>query len=65
MKHTLILSNEIFDDSEIVRDTLGITKITQSRWVKAGRLPKPLKLGNKLYFNRKEVENYLLNSKTT
>ena len=65
MKDTLILANEIYDDSELVRDTLGITKITQSRWVKAGRLPRPLKLGNKLYFSRKEVEHYLLNSKTT
>jgi predicted site-specific integrase-resolvase len=64
MKNTLILASEVYDDSELVRDTLGISKITQSRWVKAGRLPRPLKLGNKLYFNRREVEDYLLNTKT-
>jgi predicted DNA-binding transcriptional regulator AlpA len=64
MKDTLILSNEIYDDSGVVLNTLGITKITLSRWVKAQRLPKPLKLGNKLYFNRKEVESYLLSSKS-
>jgi predicted DNA-binding transcriptional regulator AlpA len=64
MKDTLILSNEVYDDSGVVLNTLGITKITLSRWVKAQRLPKPLKLGNKLYFNRKEVESYLLSSKS-
>jgi predicted site-specific integrase-resolvase len=64
MKDTLILANEVYDDSQIVRDALDITKITMSRWIKAGRLPKPLRLGNKNYFNRKEVEQFLLNTKT-
>jgi predicted site-specific integrase-resolvase len=63
MKDTLIIKDTIYDDSEIVRTDLGITKVTLARWVKAGRLPRPLRLGNKNFFPRKEVEDYLLNTK--
>lgn len=39
---------------------LGISRATTRRWVIKGILPKPAKLGNKLYWSSSEIEARLL-----
>jgi excisionase family DNA binding protein len=52
-----------FTSSEIM-DTFRITFPTIKRWVKAGRLPEPIKPGGKYLFPRAEVEALLAGGKT-
>ena len=59
MKTTVVLGGELFDDAAYWLRTLDITALTLYRWTKKG-LPKPIRLGNKNFYNRKLVQQYLL-----
>jgi len=62
MKNTIIICGQAYDNAATLTEQIGVTPLTLSRWSKSGKLPQPIKIGNKLYFNRQLVEEYLLNT---
>jgi hypothetical protein len=59
VKETLIIGNEVYDSSAVIVRTLGIHKMTLSRWVKLEKF-RLLKIGNRHYFSRREIEQSLI-----
>jgi hypothetical protein len=59
VKDTLVIGTEAYDSSAVVVKTLGIHKMTLSRWVKLEKF-RPLKIGNRHYFSRREIERALV-----
>jgi predicted DNA-binding transcriptional regulator AlpA len=43
-------------DGEIVGQRVGIARSTIPDWRRRGLLPEPIKLGNRTYYNLKEVD---------
>jgi predicted DNA-binding transcriptional regulator AlpA len=43
-------------DGEIVAQRVGIARSTIPDWRRRGLLPQPIKLGNRTYYNLKEVD---------
>jgi predicted site-specific integrase-resolvase len=39
-----------------VRERYGVSDMTLSRWVKAGRIPEPALFGNRNYFDEAELD---------
>jgi predicted DNA-binding transcriptional regulator AlpA len=64
MHETLKIRGQIFLSGATLEEVLGISTITRYRWVKANRLPHPLRIGNRLFFSKREVEDHLLNKTT-
>ena len=64
MKSTLNLRGEILDERSCWLQELGVTSITLYRWAKNPDFPQPRKIGNNLYFNRRAMEEFLLNHNT-
>lgn len=60
MRDTVVIGDKVFERDRMLREALGFSAATQWRWIRSGRLPEPLKLGNLSYFNRREVEEVLL-----
>jgi predicted site-specific integrase-resolvase len=60
MKPTIILQDQVYDSAATVVEKLGIRPLTLTRWTKKGKLPQPVKLGQRLYYNRRAVEDTLL-----
>jgi predicted site-specific integrase-resolvase len=61
MKETVEVRGDPYDSAITVMDRYGITRMTLLTWTKEG-LPKPIKLGKRLFYNRRDIENYLLQS---
>jgi predicted site-specific integrase-resolvase len=59
MKSTYRIDGDCYDCTEDIIALLRITKVTLAIWVGKGKLPRPLKLGNRHYYNRKLVQEYL------
>ena len=60
MKDSIHIAGRDYDSRRRVRETLGVDYTTIVNWTKSGLLPIPLRLGNRLYFDRTAVEIRLL-----
>ena len=60
MKDCLILGGREFNSSKKVEQDLGIDHKTRKKWIEAGSLPSPVRLGNRLYFDRAALEARIL-----
>jgi predicted DNA-binding transcriptional regulator AlpA len=52
------VTRKVFTPNEVCR-LFGITRQTEWRWRKQGRLPKPIKINSKVMYRRKEIEKLL------
>ena len=60
MKSTIILRGQEYDNSKTIQEQYGIRDMTLTRWSKLGVLPRPVRVGRFVYYNRMTVEEYLL-----
>jgi hypothetical protein len=60
MKDSIVILGRDFDSRKRVREKIDIDYTTIGKWVKSGLLPAPLRLGNRLYFDRAAVETQIL-----
>ena len=60
MKDCVILGGREFNSAKKVEQDLGIDHKTRKKWIEAGSLPLPVRLGNRLYFDRIAVETRIL-----
>jgi predicted site-specific integrase-resolvase len=44
---------------ERVRQLFGISEETMRNWLKAGKLPTPVRIGNRVYFDPREFQDFL------
>jgi predicted site-specific integrase-resolvase len=61
MRDTLIIGDRLLVPDRTIREMIQISQATQARWIKSGLLPQPIRLGKKIYFEKREVEQHLLN----
>lgn len=61
MHEQLKIKGEVLITGAVLERDLGISAVTRQCWVKANRLPQPLRIGNRAFFRKEEVEDYLLN----
>jgi predicted DNA-binding transcriptional regulator AlpA len=54
----LNITRQILTPNEVCK-LFGITRQTEWRWRKQGRLPKPIKINSKVMYRRKEIEKLL------
>jgi hypothetical protein len=60
MKDTIILNGRAFDGTSMVAQRLGIVGPTLKKMVDNNIVPKPVKVGNKNYYDRKAIETHIL-----
>jgi predicted site-specific integrase-resolvase len=60
MKDSIVIAGRDYDSRKRVRERFDIDYTTIGKWVKNGLLPTPLRLGNRLYFDRTAVEIRIL-----
>jgi predicted site-specific integrase-resolvase len=60
MKASIVIAGRAYDSRKSVHEQFDIDYTTIGKWVKNGLLPAPLRLGNRLYFDRKAVEIRIL-----
>ena len=60
MKDTIQLQGRDYDCAEVLAERLGTTYSTIWKWMKAGLLPKPVRLGGRAYYDREIVEARIL-----
>jgi predicted DNA-binding transcriptional regulator AlpA len=56
MLQVLRLSDEVYVSTQILMDTLGITRQTFCAWKRQGRFPEPIKLGKVNFYCLDEFE---------
>jgi predicted DNA-binding transcriptional regulator AlpA len=64
MKDRLILDGREFNSAKKVEQDLGIDHKTRKKWIESGSLPPPVRLGNRLYFDRAALEASILGTAT-
>jgi predicted site-specific integrase-resolvase len=60
MKDCVVLGGREFNSAKKVEQDLGIDHKTRKKWIEAGSLPQPVRLGNRMYFDRAVLENKIL-----
>jgi predicted DNA-binding transcriptional regulator AlpA len=60
MKDCVILGGREFSSARKIEQDLGIDHKTRNKWIKAGNLPPPVRLGNRMYFDRAALEARIL-----
>jgi predicted site-specific integrase-resolvase len=60
MKGSIVIADRDYDSRKFVQQQFEVDYTTISKWVKNGLLPAPLRLGNRLYFDRTAVETRML-----
>ena len=60
MKESIQLRGRNYDSAEVLVERYGVTYATISNWQKAGKLPKPVRLGGRTFYDRDMVENHIL-----
>ena len=60
MKESLNIAGRVYDSRKRIREKFDVDYTTIGTWVKNGLLPAPLRLGNRLYFDRIAVETRIL-----
>ena len=60
MKYCVVLGGREFNLAKKVEQDLGIDHRTRKKWIEAGCLPLPVRLGNRLYFDRTALETRIL-----
>lgn len=60
MKDCVVLGGREFNSAKKVEQDLGIDHKTRKKWIEAGSLPQPVRLGNRMYFDRAALENKIL-----
>jgi hypothetical protein len=62
MKESIVIAGRNYNSRKFVREQFDVDYTTIGKWVKNGLLPAPLRLGNRLYFDRIAVETRMLAS---
>jgi predicted site-specific integrase-resolvase len=60
MKDSINIQGRDYDSRKMVQEKFDVDYTTIGKWVRNGLLPTPLRLGNRLYFNRLAVETRML-----
>jgi predicted site-specific integrase-resolvase len=60
MKESIVIAGRDYDSRKCVQEKFDVDYTTIGKWVKNGLLPAPLRLGNRLYFDRTAVETRIL-----
>jgi len=60
MKGSIVIAGCHYDSRKFVQEQFDIDYTTIGKWIKTGLLPAPLRLGNRLYFDRTAVETRIL-----
>jgi predicted site-specific integrase-resolvase len=55
MKGSIVIAGRDYDSRKFVQEQFDVDYTTIGKWVKNGLLPTPLRLGNRLYFDRTAV----------
>jgi predicted site-specific integrase-resolvase len=62
MKDAIVLENREFHSTNRVKHDFGIDHKTLVKWVKIGKLPLPVRLGNRAYYDRGIIESQFLST---
>jgi hypothetical protein len=60
MKGSIVIAGRDYLSRRCVQEQFDVNYTTIGKWVKNGLLPAPLRLGNRLYFDRTAVETRIL-----
>jgi predicted DNA-binding transcriptional regulator AlpA len=60
MRDCVIIGDREFYSAKKVEQDFGIDHKTRKKWIEAGNLPSPVRLGNRLYFDRAALEARIL-----
>jgi hypothetical protein len=60
MKETITLQGRTFDGAELIAERYDVTRATVLAWLRRGRLPEPVRIGNRAFYDREVVESHLL-----
>ena len=60
MSITLEIAGKTFDSADSLKDRFGFSEVSLHRYIKAGKLPKPIKIAKRRYFDRLEVDRLVL-----
>jgi len=60
MKDSIRLQGRDYDSAEVLVERYGVTYATIWNWQKAGKLPKPVRLGGRTFYDRDMVESHIL-----
>ena len=55
MKDVVSLDGKVYESGHLVRLRYGIGPMTLWRWTQKGLLPRPIKLGGRVFYPRDEV----------
>jgi predicted site-specific integrase-resolvase len=59
MKHTLEIQGRVYDSTRVFTETYGLSALTLWRWYKRALIPPPIRLGNRNYYERQQIEERL------
>jgi hypothetical protein len=62
MKSSIVLEEREYINDKQIWDWFGVDRKTWKRWSDEGRVPKPVLLGTRRYYDRREVETRILST---
>jgi predicted DNA-binding transcriptional regulator AlpA len=65
MKREMQIKGRLYLSSGRMAEHLGVAPVSLWRWVKQGKVPEPLRIGNHAYYDVQLMEDALLQQKTT
>ena len=60
MKDSIVLKGREYDSTKKVQQDFGLDHKTLVKWTRNGKLPVPVRLGNRAYFERQALESRIL-----
>jgi predicted site-specific integrase-resolvase len=65
MKDSIVLEGRAYHSIKKVQQDFGLDHKTLTKWTRNGQLPVPVRLGNRVYFERQALESRLLETART
>ena len=62
--HMIEIEGRLFEDAATLKGRIGIAEMTLWRAVREDGMPAPIKIGARRYYERKAVDQWLLDQRT-
>ena len=62
---TVTLAGRVYENSVSVRERLGISELTLRKCIVAGKIPEPIIIARRRYFDRDEIDLWLVQPQKT
>jgi len=60
MKDSIVLQGRTYECTKLVQQKFGLDPQTLRKWAKSNIVPSPVRLGNKCFYDREDIESKIL-----